>query len=83
MNYYFDAPTDETTNWNERLVYSEDMIIKEHREYFINESDALVFETIDDDLIREQVIADWIVGCWAAPTDMPVGRYITANIWRI
>lgn len=74
-NWYYDEPADELAEYNRRVVYTEDMIVLSHRAEFVADTD--VPEDVDELFVREQVIADWLICCWASPTDMPAGVYIT------
>ena len=79
QHWYYDEPTDETADWNRRVVMTEDMIMAEHRSFFVNQDEATQYELeqTDELFVREQVIEDWIICNWASRTDMAVGEYIT------
>jgi hypothetical protein len=76
-NWYYDEPTDETAQWNRRVVYTEDMIVREHTAQYEGDVGEYEVQTQCPLWTREQIIADWLICCWASPTDMPPGEYIT------
>lgn len=77
MNYYHDEPYDwETCEFNARYVYTEDMIVAEHRSLY---EEAVCLETIDENIAREMIIEDWVICQWASPTDMPAGVYVSRS----
>lgn len=61
--YY--EPTDETANYTRRVVYTEAQIVEEHADYYRER-----YPTATD----KDVINEWIVIHWAAPTNLPPGE---------
>lgn len=76
-NWYYDEPADELAEYNRRVVYTEDMIVLSHRAEYEGDVGEFEVQTQCPLWTREQIIADWLICCWASPTDMPAGVYIT------
>jgi hypothetical protein len=68
-NWCYDEPTDETAEYNRRVVYTEAMIIRETKDYW----------TILGDKKAQMCVEEWVIVHWAYPTDMPPGVYVSKN----
>jgi len=79
-NWYYDEPGDALATFNRRVVCTEDMIVHEHRGFFIKDTAmGHELEQADELFVYETVIEDWVICNWASRTDMPAGEYLTSN----
>lgn len=70
MNWYYDEPTDETADWNRRVVMSEEQIL---------EQTADLWTILGEPRASKQRLLEWRIVNWASPTDMPPGVYVTSS----